>query len=115
MLSVTEYAMPECHIILENVVADLSSLRGLVCFSVLQLPEQRAKRHALLEKVIAQRKEVHFAVESLVISNWIDVDRIDTILELRKALSYSLGADQLRVAVEEMKSEWKSDAFASGQ
>ena len=39
LLSATEYAMPNCHLIFEQILIELSDLHGIVAYSLFQLPE----------------------------------------------------------------------------
>ena len=38
LLSATEYAMPNCYMMLEKVIKELSGLEGVICYSLFMLP-----------------------------------------------------------------------------
>lgn len=40
LLSATEYAMVDCHLILEQILDELVNLHGLIAYSLFQLPEK---------------------------------------------------------------------------
>ena len=45
LLSATEYAMPGCFMMLEQVLAELPALEGMICYSIFQLPPDGRARH----------------------------------------------------------------------
>ena len=79
LLSATEYAMPNCHLILQQVLGELAETSGLVAYSVFQLPEESSKRQLIYKKVIDQEKIMHFAVEGICVSTMQDCERIETL------------------------------------
>ena len=46
LLSATEYAMEDCHLIFEEVLGKLSEISGIVLYSLFQLPEDNVRRKA---------------------------------------------------------------------
>ena len=55
-LSASEYAMPRCHKILDQVIKELKSLDGIVAYSVFQLPEDNKKDTQLLIECLKKIK-----------------------------------------------------------
>lgn len=84
LLSATEYRMPSCYMILEEVVNNIESLAGIVLFSVFMLPESHAKRKRLYEKVLGAGKTIHAALEDLSVKNNKDSEHIEEILTLNQ-------------------------------
>lgn len=85
-LSLTEYAMPGCTMMLETLLSDLGRLDGIVLFSAFTLPERRAQRHSVLERVLAAGKPLHAALENLVVRTPEDAARWDDLIEVSALL-----------------------------
>lgn len=84
LLSATEYAMPGCTLILEQVLDDLPNLSGIICFSLFMLPEDRT---GVWDRVLSAGRSIHFALEGLHVRTPADVARIEDILLAAKVLS----------------------------
>lgn len=84
LLSATEYAMPGCYMILEEVVNAVESLEGIVLFSIFMLPESRQKRERIYEKALTAGKSLHAALEDLSIKSEEDIQMIEDILSMNK-------------------------------
>lgn len=87
LLSATEYAMPGCHLILEQVLGELTEISGLVAYSLFQLPEDSARRKVIYEQILNQKKVLHFAVEGLRASTQSECERIEALWRIRLTLS----------------------------
>ena len=85
-LSLTEYAMPGCVMMLETLLGELDTLDGIILFSAFTLPADRARRTAVFDRVLAARTPLHAALENLVIRTaadvaiWDDMIDVDAIL-----------------------------------
>lgn len=90
LLSLTEYAMENCHLMLEQALNELKSLDGIIAYSLFQLPEDKKSRLKVYKKILKLKKEIHFSVEGLKISNQDDVKKIENIWEIKQALPKSL-------------------------
>ncbi len=88
LLSATEYAMPNCHLILQQVLGELAEISGLVAYSLFQLPEESSKRQLIYKQILSQEKVLHFAVEGLCASNKQACDRIETLWRIRLTLPH---------------------------
>ena len=88
LLSATEYAMPKCHLMLEQVLDELAEIDGLVAYSLFQLPEIAAARRRVYERVFdaSPAKCLHFAVEDLQAATWQDCQRVETLWQVRLTL-----------------------------
>jgi sporadic carbohydrate cluster protein (TIGR04323 family) len=86
LLSAAEYAMEDCHMILEQLLAELPDLDGIAAYSLFQLPEDRSKRQRLYAQLLDMRKTLHFAVEGLHLSTSHECDRIETLWRVRQTL-----------------------------
>ena len=85
-LSLTEYAMPGCTMMLETLLGELDQLDGIVLFSVFTLPERRAHRRSIFERVLAAGKSLHAALENLVVRTAEDDARWDDLIEVSALL-----------------------------
>ena len=90
LLSATEYAMPDCHLIHEQVLNELVEVDGVVAYSLFQLPENDDYRRHIFENIIENKKSYHFAVEGLNLTNIHDCERIEQIWQIRKAIPHCL-------------------------
>lgn len=86
LLSATEYAMPDCHLIFEQVLDELTEISGIVVYSLFQLPNDNLRRMKVYEKVLQQNKKIYFAVEGLHAGNQREFDRVEDIWRIRLTL-----------------------------
>jgi sporadic carbohydrate cluster protein (TIGR04323 family) len=87
LLSASEYAMEDCHLILKLLVDELPQIDGIAAYSVFQLPENDAERHWVYDQVLKMGKQLHFCVEGLSMRNENDRTRIENIWRVSKTLS----------------------------
>ena len=88
LLSATEYSMPNCYMILEQLLGDLAQLEGLICYSLFMLPTQSAEREAIYRAVIEADASMHFAVEGLVLQSGQDIERMEALWLMRNILPH---------------------------
>ena len=90
LLSGTEYAFPNSRLMLKQLLDQLDQLDGIVFYSLFQLPNKKALRESIYERVLSKKKCMHFAVETLVFSEATDQLRLEDIwgvsLEIHHAL-----------------------------
>lgn len=86
LLSLTEYAMENCHIMLEQALKELKSIDGIVVYSLFQLPEDKKYRTKIYKKVLNLKKEMHFSVEGLKIAKRQDIKKIEDIWMVKQTL-----------------------------
>lgn len=87
LLSSTEYAMPTCHLILEQSIETISEVDGIVMYSVFQLPENNAHRRDVCQRVTKVKKQIHFACENLSLSSQEDAEGLETLWMIKKTIS----------------------------
>lgn len=90
LLSATEYAMPGCHLILQQVLEDLPNLDGVVCFSLFMLPEDEARRGAVWDRVLGAGKQLHGALEGIAVRDRDDVARVEDLWLAKRLLPHCL-------------------------
>jgi len=80
LLSATEYTMPDCYLMLEQVLDELVSLEGVILYSMFMLPDVAAQREALYRRVLAPGCSLHAAVEGFVLESEVDIERWENVL-----------------------------------
>ncbi len=80
LLSATEYAMPGCYLVLEQVLADLPALDGVILYSMFMLPAAASERAEVYRRVLAAGGSLHAAVEGFVLASEADAGRWETVL-----------------------------------
>ena len=88
LLSATEYAMPDCMMMLEQVLEELPKLEGVICYSLFMLPRQTERRQRVYRSVISSGAEMHFAVERTILRHDADIPGIESLWLTRRALPY---------------------------
>ncbi len=86
LLSATEYAMANSHLVLQQVLEELSILDGIVFYSLFLLPEDTVERDRVIQIILKKEKTIYFAVEGLKISNKSEYESIETIWQVKKIL-----------------------------
>tara|TARA_B100000579_G_scaffold414505_1_gene408191 strand:- start:87 stop:488 length:402 start_codon:yes stop_codon:yes gene_type:complete len=86
LLSSTEYARKKSHLMLDQVLSELKDIDGIVAYSLFQLPENKKIRSQVYKKIIKSKKEIHFAVEGLKITNIKDIKKIEDIWSVKITL-----------------------------
>jgi len=84
LLSATEYIMPNCYMILEEVIQSIESLEGIVLFSIFMLPDSAEKRKRIYDKILSANRTLHAALEDLSIRNKADIQAVEDVLTLNK-------------------------------
>ena len=91
LLSATEYAMPGCYLILEQVLDELTTLEGVILYSMFMLPSSPGRRVETYRKIIAASRTLHAAVEGFVLQSEVDIERWENVLrtaDICKNLQY---------------------------
>ena len=84
LLSASEYKMPGCYMILEEIITTVAALEGIVLFSIFMLPEVKERRYRIYEAVLNAGRSLHGALEDMAIYHWEDVKMVEDILMLNK-------------------------------
>ena len=88
LLSASEYAMENSHLIFTLLLDELNSIDGIALYSVFQLPIDTEQRELIYKKVLSLGKTLHFCVEGLKISNNEEKERIENIWLVKKAMLF---------------------------
>ena len=86
LLSSVEYAMENCHLMLQQVLNEIKSIDGIVVYSLFQLPKNEKLRLKIYKKVLNNKKEMHFSVEGLKIKSKKDIEKLESIWLVRRSL-----------------------------
>ena len=78
-LSLTEYHMNNCFMILDGGMEKMNDIDGIVFYSIFQLPLDDRKRMMLLSKLLEKGKGIRFALEELCVLTKTDIQLIDDI------------------------------------
>tara|TARA_Y100000588_G_C14144452_1_gene877652 strand:- start:616 stop:1032 length:417 start_codon:yes stop_codon:yes gene_type:complete len=91
-----EVIMPRCYMILELLLDELPSIDGIVCYSLFQLPESQQQRRDIFDRILNNKKSIHFAVEGLSASRPIHVDRLLDIYSVKSVVEYMETSQDIR-------------------
>lgn len=80
LVSVSEFAMPNCYMILENALLELDRTLGIIAFSAFMLPPARQERLAIYRRVLNCGASLHAALENLAIADERDIARFEDLL-----------------------------------
>jgi sporadic carbohydrate cluster protein (TIGR04323 family) len=80
LLSATEYAMPDCYLILEQVLEDLAALDGVILYTMFMLPADPAQRDLMYRRLLKAGCRLHAAVEGFVLEDETDIERWENVL-----------------------------------
>ena len=93
LLSGVEYAFPDSRLMLKQLLDQLDQLDGIVFYSLFQLPNKKALRESIYERVLSKRKSMHFAVETLVFSEATDQLRLEETWGVSLEVQHALASD----------------------
>ena len=84
LLSATEYRMPGCYMMLQELLTSSDTIDGIVMFSVFMLPEQYDVRVDFYTALLQRGKTLYFALEDLSIKTWEQVKSVEALLQLNQ-------------------------------
>lgn len=82
-LSATEYAMPSCYLMLEQVLDELTELDGIILYSVFCLPLDSDRRSQIYQRIFDAGATFHGAAENFPVLGAKDASRLEDIWSLR--------------------------------
>jgi len=85
-LSVIEYAMPGSYMILEDVLAELPRLEGVIFYSLFLLPDDPARRMRFYRRILDAGATLHAALEDLVLRDDAGIAAFEDIAAVAHAL-----------------------------
>lgn len=96
LLSVSEYKMPGCYMILEEVLSAIELVDGIVLFSIFMLPASTKARKRIYDIVLNAGKSLHGALEDVCIKERADIQMVDDILKLNQIALTDQSAEKLK-------------------
>tara|TARA_B100000427_G_C15438008_1_gene563878 strand:+ start:410 stop:817 length:408 start_codon:yes stop_codon:yes gene_type:complete len=94
-LSSTEYSMENSFYVLNKLVNE-KKYRGIIFYSLFQLPENNKKRLDILKKLIFKKKKLFFAIEDITINKMSDIKKIEDIWFIKKISKNCLLTHELK-------------------
>ena len=85
-LAATEYAMPGAYMMLEDTLAELDRLDGIVMYSLFLLPADAAHRRRVYDRVLATGTSLHAALEDMVVRTVADIRAFEDVTAVAHAL-----------------------------
>ena len=93
LLSATEYYIDNCFMTLDALLeAPEGQLSGIIFYSMHMLPEDRFLRRHVYERTLNVGRQLHFALEEMLITSHDDVYAIEDIM-----LCKSLAVHELKI------------------
>lgn len=80
LLSAIEYAMPDCYLILEQVLSDLPAVDGIILYTMFMLPADAGRRDSVYRRLLGAGGRLHAAVEGFALESEADIERWENIL-----------------------------------
>ena len=96
LLAATEYAMQDSFMILESLLDDISSIDGILFYSLFQLPTETSRRESVYLRTLNQIKSLHFAVEGMSISQTQDIDSVEQCILVKATLDDCISMVKIR-------------------
>jgi len=93
LLSVTEYGMPGCFLMLEDALEQLAVEHGpdgIVMYSIWMLPDDRERRRDVCRRALAAGATLHGAVEKIIVEDERDIARLDDLWAITRLAERSI-------------------------
>ena len=87
LLSATEYARPDCFVVLEGLLNELETIEGVIFYSLFQLPSDARRRQRFYGKVLAADAVIYAAVEDYRLAGTDDVAQFEDLLRISAVLA----------------------------
>jgi sporadic carbohydrate cluster protein (TIGR04323 family) len=87
LLSATEWAMDECHMILGQVLDEIETIDGIIAYSLFMLPADRERRAPIWRRILEAGRSFHGAVEGIAVTDQAGVDRVEDLWLARTVLA----------------------------
>lgn len=96
ILSDSEYSINNSYSVLDGMIKSCKEYNGIIFYSIFQLPLDKQKRNKILNNLLKQKKQAHFAQENYIIKNINEIEKIGSILDITEKLDENLNIDYLR-------------------
>lgn len=99
LLSAVEYAMKNSYHMLNDLAENLSSIDGIVAFSIFQLPHEKKDRFSIYKKILREKKSIYFAIEGLKISKFGEIEKIEQIMQTQTSIDNNVKSEEALLAI----------------
>ena len=79
LLSGVEHRMSSSYLMLNQLLDDSKDIDGIIIYSMFMLPRQKEIRNTMISRLIDNGKQIHAAVEDLILKDRSDCNRLDNI------------------------------------
>lgn len=93
-LSATEYQMPGCYLMLNQVMDELEVIDGVILYSMFMLPDDADKRMKMYARVLDTDSSLHGALENISLYDEEDVKLWENIYTTRQ-ITGNLNYDEI--------------------
>ncbi len=83
-LSATEYKMENCYLMLKSVLKNVSSIDGIVFYSIFMLPNLKKERLSIFKSILKKKKIIRFALEEIELNNYSNIKDIENLYLIKK-------------------------------
>lgn len=84
LLSFTEYTMKNSSLMLDSIFNNLKEIDGIILYSFFQLPLDESKRNKIYEKILKNKKELHFALEDRIFKDKKEIKSYEDLMNIKK-------------------------------
>ena len=69
---------------LDSIFNNLKEIDGIVMYSFFQMPLDELKRNKIYEKILKNRKELHFALEDRIFKDKKEIKSYEDLMNIKK-------------------------------
>ena len=84
LLSATEYGMPGCYLMLEQVLDELPRIQGVIFYSIAMLPEDAPARARVYARVLEAGASLHAAAENIAMATAEEARKLEDIMRISR-------------------------------
>jgi len=93
LLSTTEYSMRDSNLMLFKTLNELEEIDGIVAYSMFQMPNHNDMRIKIYNGLLSKKKELHFALENMVLKKKEDIEIIENLWKIKSIISHCYQGD----------------------
>ena len=76
--------MENCYLMLKSVLKNISSIDGIVFYSIFMLPNLKKDRLSIFKSVLKKKKIIRFALEEIELKNYSNIKDIENLYLIKK-------------------------------
>ena len=84
LLSFTEYTMNKSSLMLDSISNNLNEIDGIVLYSFFQMPIDESKRNQIYQKILKNKKELHFALEDKILKDKKEIKFYEDLINIKR-------------------------------